>query len=112
MTNLLASFKDNRYMWDGFAGAESWSEDLQPLFASIDYPAHDGCLLVADKKGIQVFFFDDYGSYAGETWSMLLEEQSYEFVLPLSLGVSAQLNDFGHRLEARRFLEKAGFILV
>ena len=80
MTSLLASFKDNPYMWDGFAGAESWSEDLTPLFAAIDYADGDGCLLIASKTGIQVSF-EDWNDYDGETFRMEMEDMSHEYIL-------------------------------
>lgn len=108
---MLESFKDNPHMWIGFAGAESWSEDLAPLFAAIDYSDGDGCLLIADKRGIQVFF-EDWNDYDGEAFSMLLEDHSHEYILAFALGLATQLKDLNSRMEATTFLSRAGFTIV
>lgn len=108
---MLESFKDNPHMWDGFAGAESWSEDLTPLFAAIDYSDGDGCLLIADKNGIQVSY-EDWFDYDGETWSMNMEEHSYEYILAFALGLATQLKDLNIRMEVATFLARAEFTLI
>lgn len=108
---MLESFKNNPHMWDGFAGAESWSEDLAPLFAVIEYEDGDGCLLIADRKGVQVFF-EEWNDHDGEAWSMNMEEQSHEYILAFALGLATQLKDLNERDEATTFLSRAGFTLV
>lgn len=108
---MLESFKNHPHMWHGFAGAESWSEELQPLFATLEYSDGDSGILIASKSGIQVSF-EDWNDLDAEAWRMDVSDQSYEFVLAFAQGLALQLKDLGERDEAGSFLSKAGFTLL
>lgn len=93
------------------SGAKSWSEDLTPLFATIEYADGDGCVLVASKTGIQVSF-EEWFDYDRETFRMGMEDMSHEYILAFAEGLASYLTDMASRMDSSTFLSRTGFTVI